>query len=77
MTATLARVRVIGVVEVHIWIDATQPPSGRVVTGVGQPAQPFAGWLQLLTILAGALQPPPAAPVRRPSETPPSGPGGR
>jgi len=71
MTAAHPGVRVIGVVEIRIWMDTTQPPTGRVVTVEGGPAKPFAGWLQLLSILAGALQPPAAAPVTRPSETAP------
>jgi hypothetical protein len=76
MTAMLPFVRVIGVDGIHIWIDEMQPPTGRVVTGEGGPAQLFMGWLQLLTILANALQPPGAAPLTGASETPPSGPGG-
>lgn len=75
MTAAAPTVRLIGVVEVNIWIETTQPPTGRVVTADGGPAQPFVGWLQLLTLLAKALQPPGAAPLTRPSETGPSGPG--
>ena len=71
MTAAPPAVRVIGVVEVHIWMETTQPPTGRVVTVEGEPAQPFVGWLQLLTILANALQPPVAAPLTRPSESAP------
>lgn len=70
MTAAPASVRVIGVVEVHIRIATTQPPAGHVVTEDG-PAQPFVGWLQLLSILADALQPAPAAPLTPPSETAP------
>jgi hypothetical protein len=70
MTAAPPAVSVSGVAEVHIWIDTTQPPTGRVVTEEGETAQPFVGWLQLLTILAHALQPPPAAPLTRPSEAP-------
>ena len=69
MTPATPAVRVISVAEVHIWIDISQPPTGRVVTGDGEPAQPFVGWLQLLTLLAHALQPPAAAPLTRPSET--------
>ena len=58
-------------VEVHISMEAAQPPTGRVVTVEGEPAQPFVGWLQLLTILTSALQPSPSAPLTRRSETAP------
>ena len=58
-------------VQIHIWIETTQPPTGRVVTVEGQPAKDFAGWLQLLSILASALQPPSDAPLTRPGETAP------
>ena len=68
MTVALRAVRVIGVAEVHIWMDTTHPPTGRVLTVEGGPAQPFVGWLQLLTVLANALQPPAAEPLTRPSE---------
>jgi hypothetical protein len=60
-----------GAIEVHISMETAQPPTGLVVTVDGEPAQPFAGWLQLLTILAKALRPPPAARLTRRSETPP------
>jgi hypothetical protein len=71
MTAAPPTVRVVSVAEVHISIDGSEPPTGRVVTGEGEPAQPFVGWLQLLTILANALQLRPAAPLTRPSEAEP------
>lgn len=47
--------------EVRIEIDAAAapPPSGEVVVD-GAVARPFAGWLELLAILAEAL--PPASP---------------
>lgn len=61
-------VRVV-IVVVHIWMESTHPPTGRVVSVEGEPAQPFAGWLQLLTILTNALEPPP--PLIRPSGTEP------
>ena len=59
------------VIEVHISMETAQPPTGHVVTVDGEPAQPFAGWLQLLTILAQALPPPPVASLTRRSETAP------
>ena len=71
MTTTPSAVRVIGMFEVHISMETTQPPTGLVVTVEGEPARPFMGWLQLLSILSGALQPPAAAPVTLPSETAP------
>lgn len=45
-------------VTVHIEIDAVAatPPSGEVVID-GAPARPFAGWLELLAILAEVLPP--------------------
>lgn len=57
-------------VEVHILMETAQPPAGRVVTAEGEPAQPFVGWLQLLAILADALQLPPP-PLTRPIATDP------
>jgi hypothetical protein len=71
MTAAPPTVTVVSVAEVQISIDSSQPPTGRVVTGEGEPAQPFVGWLQLLTILADALQQRPAAPLTPPTETEP------
>ena len=59
-----------GVVDVHISMETTDPPTGRVVTAEGEPGQPFVGWLQLLSILAQVLRPPPV-PLTRPSETAP------
>lgn len=41
---------------IRIWVDACQPPTGRVAAAEGGPARPFVGWLQLLAILAQALQ---------------------
>jgi hypothetical protein len=66
MTAVSPAFRVVSVV-VHIWTETTHPPTGRVVSVEGEPAQPFAGWLELLSILADALEPPP--PLTRPSGT--------
>jgi hypothetical protein len=40
---------------IRIWVDAAQPPTGRVVTAEGQPPQTFSGWLGLLGILADAI----------------------
>lgn len=40
---------------IKIWVDADDPPTGRVVACFGDPPQPFAGWLQLLAILAQAV----------------------
>ena len=70
MTASPSAVRVSGVVEVQILMETAHPPTGRIVPGEGEPAQPFVGWLQLLTILADALQRPPP-PRTGPSETAP------
>jgi hypothetical protein len=70
MTAAPPAVRVVGVVEVHLSME-TAEPTGLVVTVDGEPAQRFEGWLQLLSILANALQPSPAAPLTRRSETAP------
>jgi hypothetical protein len=67
MTAASPAFRVVSVV-VHIWMETTHPPTGRVVSVEGEPAQPFAGWLELLTILSDALEPAPA-PLTRPSGT--------
>lgn len=44
------------VVQVHIWMDTTQPPAGRLITAEGEPARPFVGWLQLLAVLAEAFE---------------------
>jgi hypothetical protein len=60
-----------GVVDVHISVETTDPPAGRVVTGEGEPGQAFVGWLQLLSILANALVPPPQAAVTHRPETAP------
>lgn len=54
---------------IEIWVDGSQPPTGRVVAAVGAAAQPFAGWLDLLRILADAMGT--AAPVTGTDETPP------
>ena len=40
---------------IRIWVDSTQPPTGRVVTFEGQPPRPYSGWLDLLGILADAM----------------------
>ena len=60
-----------GVVDVHISMETTDPPTGRVVTAEGEPGQPFVGWLQLLSILADALLAPPEATLTHPPETAP------
>ena len=70
MTAAPLALSVSDLAEVHIWIDTTQPPTGRVVTEEDETTQPFLGWLQLLTTLAHAVQPPAAAPLTPPSATP-------
>ena len=65
---------------IRIWVDACQPPTGRVAAAEGGPARPFVGWLQLLAILAQALQPDAGGddPVLRPSaEATAEDPGGR
>ena len=71
MTVASHAVKMVSVAELHISIDSIEPPTGRVVTGEGEPAQPFVGWLQLLTVLANALQLRPTAPLTRPSEAEP------
>jgi hypothetical protein len=40
---------------IRIWVNSSQPPCGRVVMFEGQPARVFAGWLDLLGILADGL----------------------
>lgn len=40
---------------IEIWVDGGQPPTGRVVAEHGAAPQPFAGWLDLLRILADAI----------------------
>jgi hypothetical protein len=55
---------------IEIWVDTDDPPTGRVVACVGDPPQPFAGWLQLLAILTNAVSPS-GAPVRPAGGTPP------
>lgn len=53
---------------IEIWLDPGQPPTGRVVIAAGAPPQAFAGWLDLLRILAevispaGGAEPAPASP---------------
>lgn len=42
---------------VEIWVDTRQPLSGRVATGGREGTIPFAGWLELLSILVEELQP--------------------
>jgi len=71
MTAAPARRQSVGVVELLISIETTHPPAGRVGIVEGGPALPFVGWLQLLTILADAVQPVPAPGLTPPSETEP------
>ena len=63
-------------VEIRITMETTHPPTGRVVTGEGAPVQAFVGWLQLLTILANALQPA-VEPIMRSSASAPSDRGER
>ena len=60
MTSASCAVRVVSVV-VQIWMDTTHPPTGRVVLVGGEAAQSFTGWLQLLTILTNAVEPPQAS----------------
>lgn len=42
-------------VVIEIWLDASPPPSGRVVIAGREEEQPFDGWLQLLHILADVI----------------------
>jgi hypothetical protein len=42
---------------IEIWLDSGQPPTGRVVAAAGAAPQPFAGWLDLLRILAESFTP--------------------
>lgn len=46
--------------HVHIWLDADDPPIGRLafVSGDGEPATvqiPFVGWLDLLRVMSELL----------------------
>ena len=54
--------------EVQIWVETHQPPTGRIQAGAADP-QPFVGWLQLLKFLTETLGTgdhgaPPPGPVR-------------
>jgi len=40
---------------IRIWVDTTEPPTGRVVIAPGRTSRPFSGWLDLLGILADAM----------------------
>lgn len=40
---------------IEIWVDAAQPPAGRVVVAPGDEPRAFAGWIDLLRILADAI----------------------
>lgn len=40
-------------VRIEIWVDATDPPTGRV--GDHGEAVPFCGWIDLLAVLSGVL----------------------
>jgi hypothetical protein len=40
---------------IRIWVESVQPPTGRIVTADGQHPRLFAGWLDLLSILADAM----------------------
>lgn len=71
MTAGLPPAKVVGVAHLQIWMETDDPPTGRVAAAEGQPAQPFVGWLQLLTILAHALEPRAASALRDSSESAP------
>jgi hypothetical protein len=39
---------------IEIWLDSAEPIAGRVCTDAGE-SKPFAGWLQLLRILADSV----------------------
>jgi hypothetical protein len=67
--------------EIHIWLDATDPPQGRLSvvadsgrTSGGDPrtgdAANFAGWLELLRVLseASGSSTPPAGNATEPSQ---------
>jgi hypothetical protein len=43
------------VTMIEIWVDGCQPPTGTVVAAHGAAPQAFAGWLDLLRILADAI----------------------
>ncbi len=45
----------IGYVHVHLEVEQTRPPMGRVRVGKEEAATPFAGWLELLRILSDLL----------------------
>lgn len=48
--------------HIQISVSPNVAPAGEVAVDGGEP-QPFAGWLQLLAILAEVLPPPTPAPV--------------
>ena len=58
------RARLSAVMEVHIWLDQSEPPVGRL-TVTGPPgasghdewSAPFTGWLGLLRALSRAIAP--------------------
>ncbi len=58
------RARLSAVMEVHIWLDQSEPPVGRL-TVTGPPgalgpdewSAPFTGWLALLRALSRAIAP--------------------
>jgi hypothetical protein len=39
---------------ISIWVDCAQPFRGRIASADGEPARTFAGWLELLVLLAAA-----------------------
>ena len=39
--------------RIQIWLDSTDPPTGRV--GDQDDLRPFRGWIDLLAVLAGVL----------------------
>ena len=55
---------------ITIWVVDQHPVAGRATAGDQQP-QPFAGWLQLLSLLSDLIEP------RASSEAPPAGLGGQ
>lgn len=58
---------------IQIWLDRRRPPAGHVESEAGERSQPFAGWLQLLSILADEIgRPEPVSPA---SDEGPEAPG--
>jgi hypothetical protein len=58
----VARARLSVAMEVHLWLDQSEPPVGRLTLtsepGTGEPIRrsiPFTGWLGLLRALSDAI----------------------